>query len=261
MARIELVEVSKRYRNDVLALRPTTLTVEAGEFVAVMGPSGAGKSTLVRTINGLEAPSGGAVRVGGVEVGPRTVRAVRSRVGMVFQGFNLVDRLSVTTNVLTGRLSRRSWLGSVLYLFREEDLRVAHEALERVGLVDKAWERADRLSGGQRQRVGIARALAQRPEVILADEPVASLDPVTAREIMALLREINRRDGITVVVNLHQPELIRAYADRVIGMNAGAIVFDGPPGALDGTALNRIYRRAGERAEREALDAPALAHA
>jgi phosphonate transport system ATP-binding protein len=262
MACIELVGVSKRYRrNGLVALRPTTLTVEAGEFVAVMGPSGAGKSTLIRTINGLETPSAGTVRVGGVELGPRTLRAVRSCVGMVFQAFNLVDRLSVMTNVLTGRLSHRSWIGSVLYLFHEDDLAVAREALERVGLVDRAWERADRLSGGQRQRVGIARALAQGPQVILADEPVASLDPVSAREIMGLLRAINRRDGITIVVNLHQPELIREFADRVIGMNAGEIVFDGPPAALDRAGLHRIYRRAGEPIEPETRDAPALAHA
>jgi phosphonate transport system ATP-binding protein len=165
---------------------------------------------------------------------------------MVFQHFNLVDRLSVMTNVLVGRLKHRSWLGSLLYLFRREDLTIAHEALDRVGLVDKCWERADKLSGGQQQRVGIARALAQRPKVILADEPVASLDPVSSEEIMCLLHEICRRDGITLLVNLHQVELARRFADRIVGLNDGKVVFDGSPAQLDKNALFKIYQREGQ---------------
>ena len=145
----------------------------------------------------------------------------------------------------TGRLAHRSWVGSVFYLFRQEDLGIAREALSRVGLTDKAWNRADKLSGGQQQRVGIARALAQRPKVILADEPVASLDPVASEEIMALLREICDRDGITVVVNLHQVELARRFADRIIGMNSGKIVFDGSPEQMTQPVLRTIYQREG----------------
>jgi phosphonate transport system ATP-binding protein len=243
MARIELSQVSKRYANGFLALHPTSLVIEPGEFVTIMGPSGAGKSTLIRTINGLEPVSAGKVQVGGQPLTARSARAIRARVGMVFQQFNLVERLSVMTNVLTGRLAYRTWVGSVFYLFRREDLDIAHEALARVGLTAKAWERADKLSGGQQQRVGIARALAQRPHVILADEPVASLDPVTAEEIMVLLKEINRSDGITVVVNLHQVDFIQRYADRVIGMNAGRVVFDGSPNKLDNETLAAIYQR------------------
>ena len=164
---------------------------------------------------------------------------------MVFQQFNLVNRLSVITNVLTGRLAHRSWLGSVFYLFRNEDMDIARDALSRVSLTDKAWERADKLSGGQQQRVGIARALAQRPKVILADEPVASLDPVSSEEIMTLLREICDRDGITVVVNLHQVELARRFADRIIGMSSGKIVFDDSPQQMTHSALRTIYQREG----------------
>jgi phosphonate transport system ATP-binding protein len=164
---------------------------------------------------------------------------------MVFQRFNLVERLSVVTNVLTGRLGHRSWFGSLFFLFRKEDMEIAQETLDRVGLTSKAWSRADKLSGGEQQRVGIARALAQRPEVILADEPVASLDPVTSEEIMGLLREICDRDGITVVVNLHQVDLARRYADRIIGLNAGRLVFDGTPCQLSDQVLETIYERKG----------------
>ena len=164
---------------------------------------------------------------------------------MVFQQFNLVNRLSVMTNVLTGRLAYRSWLSSAFYLFCKEDLDIAREALSRVGLTEKAWERADKLSGGQQQRVGIARALAQRPKVILADEPVASLDPVTSEEIMSLLREICEREGITVVVNLHQVDLARRFADRIIGMSSGKIVFDGHPQQMSQPELHTIYHREG----------------
>jgi phosphonate transport system ATP-binding protein len=162
---------------------------------------------------------------------------------MVFQQFNLVGRLSVVTNVLTGRLAQRSTLGSLFHVFRREDLEIAHAALARVGLVDKAWERADRLSGGQQQRVGAARALAQQPRLILADEPVASLDPVTAIEIMDLLQDINRRDGITLVVSLHQVDLVRRYAGRVLGLNTGRLVYDGPTGGLTEAVLRDIYQR------------------
>lgn len=245
MSHIQIRNAHKRFSNGFEALKGVSVDVEAGSFTVILGPSGAGKSTLLRLINGLEMPTSGSVEVEGVEVTPKRLRRVRSGVGMIFQQFNLVGRLMVMTNVLTGRLSHRSWLGSLLYLFRSDDLFIAQEALARVGLTEKAWNRADRLSGGQQQRVAIARALAQRPRAMLADEPVASLDPVTSEEILALLKEICRRDGITVVVNLHQVDLAKRFADRVIGLNAGRLVFDGTPEALTRDRLSAIYHREG----------------
>jgi phosphonate transport system ATP-binding protein len=245
MSTISIQSVTKRFPNGFEALKGIDAEIRSGSFTVVLGPSGAGKSTLLRLINGLETPTSGKVTIDGETVEERNLRAIRSRVAMVFQQFNLVGRLSVVTNVLTGRLAHRSWIGSVFYLFRKEDLDIVQEVLARVGLTDKAWSRADKLSGGQQQRVGIARALAQRPKVILADEPVASLDPVSSEEIMSLLREICDRDGITVAVNLHQVELARRFADRIIGMNSGKIVFDGKPEQMTQSVLRTIYRREG----------------
>lgn len=245
MSSISIRSVSKRFPNGFEALHDINTEIQAGSFTVILGPSGAGKSTLLRLLNGLETPSSGNVRIAGDVICQRKLRDIRSKVAMVFQQFNLVNRLSVITNVLTGRLAHRSWLGSVFYLFRNEDMDIAKHALSRVALTDKAWERADKLSGGQQQRVGIARALAQQPKVILADEPVASLDPVSSEEIMTLLREICDRDGITVVVNLHQVELARRFADRVIGMSSGKIVFDGSTQEMTQSALRTIYQREG----------------
>jgi len=251
MAQIIIKDIGKRYANGFEALKGVSAEIAAGSFTVILGPSGAGKSTLLRTINGLETPTAGSITVGSQVVSKDNLRQIRSQVGMVFQHFNLVDRLSVMTNVLTGRLSHRSWLGSLLYLFRRCDIDVAHDALIRVGLTDKAWNRADKLSGGQQQRVGIARALAQQPRVILADEPVASLDPVASEEIMGLLREICTRDGITVVVNLHQVELAKRFADRVIGLNDGLVVYDGPASGLDRATLSKIYNRNGDQVDEQ----------
>lgn len=251
MSKIIIKDVAKRYANGFEALKGVSAEIPAGSFTVILGPSGAGKSTLLRTINGLETPTSGSVQIAEQQVTQSTLREVRSHVGMVFQHFNLVDRLSVMTNVLTGRLSHRSWLGSLLYLFQRGDMDIAHDALIRVGLTDKAWNRADRLSGGQQQRVGIARALAQQPRVILADEPVASLDPVTSEEIMGLLREICDRDGITIVVNLHQVELAKRFADRVIGLNGGVVVYDGAASGLDRATLARIYNRNGDQVDEQ----------
>lgn len=245
MSSISIRGVTKRFPNGVEALKDIDSEILPGSFTVVLGPSGAGKSTLLRLVNGLETPTEGLVAVDGTIVTPANLLKMRGEVGMVFQQFNLVDRLSVMTNVLVGRLKTRSWLGSVLYLFKREDMDIAHEALDRVGLVEKAWERADRLSGGQQQRVGIARALAQQSKVILADEPVASLDPVSSEDIMQLLREICERDGITMLVNLHQVDLAKRFADRIIGLNAGSVVFDGRPEQLDRATLERIYYREG----------------
>lgn len=251
MTQIIISEVCKRFSNGFEALKGISAEIQPGSFTVILGPSGAGKSTLLRSINGLEMPTSGTVRIGTDVVTENNLRDIRSHVGMVFQQFNLVDRLSVMTNVLIGRLSHRSWLFSLLYLFRRVDLDIAHEALIRVGLTDKAWNRADKLSGGQQQRVGIARALAQQPRVILADEPVASLDPVTSEEIMGLLREICSRDGITVVVNLHQVDLAKRFADRVIGMNDGLVVYDGPVSGLTRETLTRIYKRNGDEIDEQ----------
>jgi phosphonate transport system ATP-binding protein len=251
--------VEKRFPNGFQALRGVSLELRPGSFTVILGPSGAGKSTLLRLVNGLETPSAGRVEVGSMVPARSDLRRLRSQIGMVFQQFNLVGRLSAMTNVLTGRLAHRSWLGSLLYLFRQEDFAIAQEALERVCLTEKAWERADRLSGGQQQRVGIARALAQRPQVILADEPVASLDPVTSEEIMQLLRDICDLDGITVLVNLHQVDHARRFADRIIGLNSGLVVFDGAPKDLDPISLSRIYHREG--AEHDPTFSAALAYA
>ena len=260
MSNISIESVTKRFPNGFEALKGISTEIAAGSFTVILGPSGAGKSTLLRLLNGLETPTGGSVSIAGETLEKATLRKLRSSVAMVFQQFNLVERLSVVTNVLTGRLAHRSWLGSLFYLFRNQDMEIAQETLARVGLTDKAWSRADKLSGGQQQRVGIARALAQRPRVILADEPVASLDPVSSEEIMGLLREICDRDGITVVVNLHQVDLAKRFADRIIGMNSGRVVFDGTPAELSPQALRTIYQQEGMEHDNSRLDL-ALAYA
>ncbi|MDP6351069.1 MAG: phosphonate ABC transporter ATP-binding protein [Alphaproteobacteria bacterium] len=257
MSRVELIGVAKTYDGGVAALHPTSLEIAPGSFVVLLGPSGAGKSTLLRTINRLETPSAGEVRIGAEAVGPANLRQLRGRIGMVFQHFNLVGRLNVMTNVLCGRLGKHRGLASLLFLMGRADIDKAHAVLARVGLTDKAWERADRLSGGQQQRVGIARALVQEPALLLADEPVSSVDRATAREIMDLLADICRSDGITTIVSLHQVALARRYGERVIGLNGGRVVFDGPVGGLTEPVLNRIY---GEAAAAEDGDDTALAN-
>lgn len=239
-------EVSVVYPNGSRGLDRVSLTISAGEFVVVVGLSGAGKSTLVRTINGLVPVTAGKLSVAGTEVTSlrgRRLRRLRAEIGMIFQGFNLVTRRSVMSNVLTGRLHAQSWGRSLLGLHTKADKEIAFEALERVGIVEKAWVRASELSGGQQQRVAIARALAQQPSVMLADEPVASLDPPTADRVMRDLRQINRDLGITTVVNLHFLDLARRYADRIIGMRAGEVVFDGPATDADDAVFERIYGR------------------
>lgn len=259
MSEIVIDDVDKTFPNGFRALKDVNLKIEKGSFVVILGPSGAGKSTLLRIINGLECPSRGLVYIDNDKVERKKLRQIRSRVGMIFQQFNLVTRLSVLLNVLTGRLAHSSSIKSFFYLFSYNDIKIAREVLFRVGLIEKAWERADKLSGGQQQRVGIARALAQKPRVILADEPVASLDPITAEEIMTLLREICERDHITMIVTLHQVELAKKYADRIIGMNSGRIVFDGRPENLDQKIVRIIYSNEIRRDEVYAVSALANA--
>lgn len=239
---IEVSGLVKRY-GDVTALDGVDLRVAAGELLVVLGPSGAGKSTLLRSINRLVTPDAGSVRVDGVAVPAHgaPLRAVRRRIGMIFQDHNLVPRLSVLKNVLAGRLGGLPLWSSLVQVFPQRDLELALACLARVELRDRAWDRADRLSGGQEQRVGIARALAQEPAVILADEPVASLDPKTARVVLADLRRAAHDLGIAVLCNLHQVPYAREFADRVVGMHAGKVVFEGRPGALTDAALAGIY--------------------
>lgn len=256
---IQLSGVGKQYGTGPWALRDVSFQVEAGEFVAVVGRSGAGKSTLLRLINGLVSPTVGDVTVWGHRVthlSSKELRALRSRIGMIFQEFQLVDRSTVLANVLAGRLGRLpAWRGA-LGLYRKEDYDIAAAALARVGLTELAHRRADRLSGGQRQRTAIARALAQQAELLLADEPVANVDPATARAIMGELKQLNRRDGITVLINLHAIDLAREYADRIIGLRDGRLVFDGPPAALTEAALTDIYGPAAGSAAPDGETAP-----
>jgi phosphonate transport system ATP-binding protein len=217
------------------------MDVKAGEFVVMLGLSGAGKSTLLRCMNGLNQPDSGQLQVGGIDLMRRHSRRELARhVAMVFQHHNLVQRLSVRKNVLTGRLGQVGTLASVLQLFRQSDIALADACLQRVGLAHKADERTEALSGGM-QRVGIARALAQQPQVILADEPVASLDPKTARSVLQYLRDATRELGIAVVCNLHQVDYAREFGDRIVGLSQGRMVFDGVPAMLDEAALNAIY--------------------
>lgn len=218
------------------------MDVKAGEFVVMLGLSGAGKSTLLRCMNGLNQPDSGTLQVGDINLMQKHSRRELARhVAMVFQHHNLVQRLSVRKNVLTGRLGQVGTLASVLQLFRQSDIDLADECLQRVGLAHKAGERTEALSGGQMQRVGIARALAQQPQVILADEPVASLDPKTARSVLQYLRDATRELGIAVVCNLHQVDYAKEFGDRIVGLSQGRMVFDGVPAQLDEAALNAIY--------------------
>ncbi len=240
---IELKQVSKTYNNGLQALKSTTLSISAGSFTVILGPSGAGKSTLLRIINGLESTTSGEVIVLEQKLTPQNMSRLRAKAAMVFQQFNLVGRLNVMTNVLIGRLHHNPWWMSLLYLFKKQDKTIARWALARVNLTTKAWERADCLSGGQQQRVGIARALAQQPKIILADEPVASLDPVTSEEILTLLQKICREDGIAIVASLHQVDLAMNFADRIIGLNSGKVVFDDSPKELGSDAIRKIYLR------------------
>jgi len=252
---ISIRGMSKTYRGGVRALSNVSIDVAAGEFLVILGPSGAGKSTLLRCINRLVDPSAGQVLHNGREItGKRgSLRATRRQFGMVFQQFNLVKRLSVLTNVLTGRLGYRSLWRSLLYSFPEADKRIAIECLARVNMDHKAFQRADTLSGGEQQRVAIARALAQEPTVILADEPVASLDPKIARQVLGYLREVAQELGITVLCNLHQVEYAKEFAERVVGMSRGSVVFEGPSSQLTEDVLHRIYyREPGEEAKEEA---------
>jgi phosphonate transport system ATP-binding protein len=240
---LRLRECRKRF-GAVVAIDGVSLMVPKGQFLGVIGRSGAGKSTLLRLVNRLTEPDDGHLEFDGIDIralSPRALADWRAACAIVFQQFNLIDRLDVITNVLIGRLRWRGLLPSMVKSFPAEDQAAAILVLERVGVAELAFRRADTLSGGQQQRVAIARALVQQPRLLLADEPVASLDPHNAALVMDLLQTINREDGLTVIVNLHDVELARRYCDRLVGMAAGRIVFDGAPRELTPAAVARIY--------------------
>jgi phosphonate transport system ATP-binding protein len=241
-------DLSKRYPGGTVGLDGVSLDVGAGEFVALIGSSGAGKSTLLRCLNGLVMPTAGAVCIDGLPVTGASregLRSIRASVGFVFQQFNLQRRLSVLDNVLVGTLSRVDPWRSLLGRFSGGEVERAHRTLRRVGLAGLEGRRADTLSGGQQQRVAIARALAQEPRVLLADEPMSSLDSASSRSVMELLRDINREDGLTVIASLHVLDLALSYGQRIVGLRAGRVVHDGPPAGLTQAAAEAIF--GGER--------------
>ncbi|PWL17558.1 phosphonate ABC transporter ATP-binding protein [Falsochrobactrum shanghaiense] len=260
MLRIE--RLAKRYRTGDHALKGVSFEIAGGQVVGLIGPSGAGKSTLIRCVNRLVEPTSGRVALNDRDItaaGGGELRRVRRRIGMIFQEYALVERLSVMENVLSGRLGYVPFWRSFFRRFPQNDVDKAFILLERVGLADHADKRADALSGGQRQRVGIARALEQDPELLLVDEPTASLDPKTSRQIMRLILEICRERDLPAIINIHDVALAKLFVDRIVGLRAGEVVFDDVPGALDDAALTLIYGeedwKAGAFSEDEAEDA------
>lgn len=239
---VRLENVGVTYADQVVALESISLQLYRGEFAVVLGRSGAGKSTLLRTINYLQPPTQGRVVVDGLGdlSRPTVLRSHRQRTGMIFQQHQLIERHSALDNVLMGRLAYHSFWRSLLPL-PQRDQKIALDCLARVNLIEKALTPARALSGGQQQRVGIARALAQQPQLMLADEPIASLDPTSAHQILSLLRRICKTDGIAALLSLHQIEFAKKYGDRIIGLAQGRVIFDGPPSALDSHHLDAIY--------------------
>jgi phosphonate transport system ATP-binding protein len=247
---LQIQNLTKVYGGAVLALDNVTFDIPKGQFMAVIGLSGSGKSTLLRCINRLIDPTSGKIIWNGRDItaaNDEELRMIRRKIGMVFQHFNLVHRSSVLTNVLSGRLGYVNPAWSLLNRFPEKDVENAMKQLERVGIADKWRNRADELSGGQQQRVGIARAMMQDPEIILADEPVASLDPVLAHSIMQYLEQINKELGVTIICSLHFLDLVHRYADRVVALNLGKKMFDGPPNEIDDAKFKDIYGKEAER--------------
>ena len=243
---IKFDKVNKVYPNGLHALKNVSLEINQGEFVAIIGLSGAGKSTLLRTINRMHDISEGSLIVNGQEIKNlkgKDLRTFRRKVGMVFQSFNLVTRTTVINNVLTSRVPDIPLWKSIIGLYSKEDKIIALEALDKVGILDKAYVRADQLSGGQQQRVALARTLAQKPEIILADEPVAALDPITAKQVMDDFKKINKELNMSVLINIHHVDLALKYADRVIGIKAGEIVYDGAAKDVTNEVLKQIYGR------------------
>lgn len=249
---IEFNHVSKKYPNGFEALKDINLTIEQGEFVAIIGLSGAGKSTLLRTINRMHDITEGSLMVDGTDVMQLRggqLRSFRRKIGMIFQSFNLVTRTRVINNVLMSKVPELSFLRALFGVYPKENKLEALEALDKVGILDKAFVRADQLSGGQQQRVALARTLAQNPQIILADEPVASLDPVTAKQVMGDFQRINKDMNITILLNIHHVDLALQYASRVVGIRSGEIVYDGPASEVTEEILNEIYEGKQKEAE------------
>ncbi len=247
---LEIKNLTKVYEGGTQALKDVSFTVKPGEFLAVIGLSGSGKSTLLRCINRLIEPTDGQIIWNGEDITAASqdeMLRIRRKIGMIFQHFNLVSRSKVITNVLAGRLGYVNPAMSLFNRFPKSDHEMAIKQMDRVSIADQAYKRADELSGGQQQRVGIARAMMQEPEIILADEPVASLDPVLAHSIMQYLETINQEDGVMVLCSLHFLDLVHRYADRAIALNEGKLMFDGPPEEIDDAKFKEIYGKEAER--------------
>ncbi|HVW92522.1 MAG TPA: phosphonate ABC transporter ATP-binding protein [Devosia sp.] len=259
---LKLSAVTRRFGSST-AVDGVDLEIGKGQIIGVIGRSGAGKSTLLRLVNRLIDPTEGHIEFEGLDVTQlkgKELRLWRARCAMIFQQFNLVNRLDVLTNVLVGRVATSATLPLMFRQFSAEQRLMAAKALDRLNLLPQALQRADTLSGGQQQRVAIARALVQQPDIVLADEPIASLDPHNARLVMEALRTINREDGITVICNLHTLDAARAYCDRIIGLAKGSVVFDGRPEALTEDSLQRIYGGDGAAPIDESLTAGQFGH-
>ena len=241
---LKISDLVKRYGRGEPVLKNLDLTIEGESVVSIIGSSGAGKSTLLRCINRLVEPTSGSIVLNGTELTSlrgKSLRDARRKIGMVFQGFNLVDRLTVMENVQSGRLGYISTWAAISRRYPRADIRRAFELMERVGIAQYANTRADQLSGGERQRVGVVRALMQQPEILLADEPTASLDPKTSEQIMGLLRDLAAELKLPVLINIHNVTEAREYTDRIVGMRYGRIIFDDKPAQLDEAAMERIY--------------------
>ena len=238
---LEINNLKKIFENGSPALKGIDLKINKGEFVSFLGPSGSGKTTLLRTINGLETSSEGEIYFDNKKINNNNISEVQKKTGMIFQEFNLVNNLSAINNVLTGLLNSSNKFLSLFYLFSKKQKIEALRSLETVGLLEKSYSRSDELSGGQRQRVGIARAIIKKPLLLLADEPVASLDPKAANLILSLLKRINQDFGTTILCNLHQVDLAKKYSDRIVGLMDGKIIFDENSSNIDTTNLEKIY--------------------
>ena len=238
---LEINDLKKTFDNGTPALKGVDLKINKGEFVSILGPSGSGKTTLLRSINGLENISSGEIYFDNKRVDNSSILEIQKKTGMIFQEFNLVNNLSAINNVLTGLLNSSNRFLSLFYLFRKDQKIQALKSLETVGLLEKSYNRSDELSGGQRQRVGIARAIIKKPILLLADEPVASLDPKAASLILSLLKKINQEFGTTILCNLHQVDLAKKYSDRVVGLLDGKIIFDEKSENINKVNLEKIY--------------------
>jgi len=238
---LEINNLTKTFANGTPALKGVNLKINKGEFVSILGPSGSGKTTLLRSVNGLENISSGEIYLDNKKVSHNSVNEIRKKTGMIFQEFNLVNNLSAINNVLTGLLNTSNKFLSLFYLFSKEQKINALKSLETVGLLEKSYNRSDELSGGQRQRVGIARAIIKNPLLLLADEPVASLDPKAADLILSLLKKINKEYGTTILCNLHQVDLAKKYSDRIVGLIDGKVIFNEKSTDINKNYLEKIY--------------------